>query len=199
MRFTELNPVGTNIEGTIERKKHFGFFVKLATGVTGLFTNPNGGTLLTANLSKAKNRGTRSSSPWRESIWKGTKSACASRAEAKTNPGAKIVSTGATSSELCDFAAALRRLKKVAYSPLPHAAAEACDQTTPTRRLRVPMDLQFNGSSSIDALGIVNQSQTYPFYAVGMMISMEPLISGEVNGPRLHPIANHENGSRLTS
>jgi small subunit ribosomal protein S1 len=36
MRFTQQNPLGTKIEGLIERKEPFGFFVKLASGVNGL-------------------------------------------------------------------------------------------------------------------------------------------------------------------
>lgn len=36
LQFVEKNPVGTRVEGQIERKESFGLFVKLATGVTGL-------------------------------------------------------------------------------------------------------------------------------------------------------------------
>ena len=115
LRFTELNPVGTNIEGTIERKEHFGFFVKLATGVTGLLHQSKWRDAVDGKSIESKKPGDKILVAVERIDLEGHKiSLCLQGAEGEDQSWREHVNTGATSSSsaMGAFAAAFQKAQK---------------------------------------------------------------------------------------
>lgn len=114
LRFTELNPVGTNIEGTIERKEHFGFFVKLATGVTGLLHQSKWRDAVDGKSIESKKPGDKILVAVERIDLEGHKISLCLQGEGEDQSWREHVNTGATSSSsaMGAFAAAFQKAQK---------------------------------------------------------------------------------------